>query len=343
MEHPLLNQQIAATGIRRIGLACAVLIWLSTATIAAGCQSEIDEWSTPAPPDAAFDGEVAYEVLKKVVALGPRISATRAMEQQQEMLHKHFEALKGTVWYHEFDHPHPQSGRKIKISNMVVAWHPHLTKRIMICTHYDTRPRADRDPINKRAKLPGANDGASGVGLLYELGRHVPQIPAKVGVDFVFFDAEELVYDAQRDPLLVGSTGFANAYAQARARKEITYSYECAVLLDMIGDAHLDLYWEKNSFAAAEQLSREVWDIAAELNVVEFRPELKHEIRDDHLPLIQIARIPTIDIIDFDYPTTDEPKKYWHTQEDTPDKCSAESLQKVGSVMLAWIKKRVTE
>jgi Zn-dependent M28 family amino/carboxypeptidase len=311
----------------------------STATKAATAPT-IGSRSEPAQPGEEFDGEAAFRTLEAIVALGPRITGSGAMSKQQEMLQKHFEALGAKVWYHKFPISHPRSGRRVEVKNMIVTWHPNQRKRIMLCTHFDTRPQADKDPKNPRGAFQGANDGASGVGVFAELGRFMPSIDASFGVDFVFFDAEEFVFEAGRDPLFVGSTGFANAYVADPARK---FDYTSAVLIDMIGDAHLDLYWEKNSMAHAEPLMREIWSVASDLNIVEFRPEIRHEIRDDHLPLITIAKIPSIDIIDFDFPTINDKNMYWHTQQDTPDKCSAESLSKVGRVLLEWLRRRAAK
>jgi hypothetical protein len=293
------------------------------------------------PRDDAFDGEAAYEMLKTIVDLGPRITGSEAMRKQQELLQTKFEGLGAKVWYHEFPVAHPLNGRRVTVRNMIVTWHPDRRSRIMLCAHYDTRPFADRDPKNPRGRFHGANDGASGVGLFAELGRHMPNLDASFGVDFVLFDAEEFVFEAKRDPLFVGSTGFANAYiAEPDQRK---FDYQCAVLIDMIGDAHLDLYWEKNSIRSNEALVKEIWGVAADLGVVEFRPEIKHEIRDDHLPLITIAKIPSIDIIDFDFPTPLDNNAFWHTQKDVPENCSAESLGKVGSVLLEWLRRRAAQ
>jgi hypothetical protein len=107
----------------------------------------------------------------------------------------------------------------------------------------------------------------------------------------------------------------------------------------MIGDKNLDLYWEKNSYKFAQTLTRSIWQTAQELKVKEFVPKVRHEIRDDHLPLNMIAKIPTCDIIDFDYPTIRKQNAYWHTRMDTPDKCSGESMAKVGWVLIEFIKK----
>lgn len=331
----------------RVTVVCGA-VW-STIGVAIGCAQPAKTTATPlaktlvaiAAAGESFNGDAAFDMLKAVVQLGPRITGSEAMTKQQQLLQKHFEELGAKVWYHEFPMAHPKTGRKVNVRNMIVTWHPERRERVMLCTHYDTRPQADKDKKNPRGKFDGANDGASGVGLFAELGRHMPGIDATFGVDFVLFDAEEFVFDPGRDPLFVGSTGFANAYATEPDKRK--FVYQCAVLIDMIGDAHLDLYWETNSFRNAGDLCKEIWSVAADLDVVEFHPEIKHEIRDDHLPLINIAKIPTIDIIDFDYPTLLQSNLYWHTQQDVPENCSADSLSKVGRVLLEWIKRRAAK
>ncbi len=181
--------------------------------------------------------------------------------------------------------------------------------------------------------LSGANDGASGVGLLCELARYLPELNSEYGVDLVCLDGEEFVYQARRDPLFLGSTHFARQYV---ADPE-SARYSAGVLVDMVGDKDLTLFQEKNSWRYAQSITRQIWKVAADLEISEFIPRRKYEIRDDHLPLNEIARIPTCDIIDFDYPKGRE-NVYWHTRQDTPDKCSADSLAKVCTVLVAWLR-----
>ena len=204
----------------------------------------------------------------------------------------------------------------------------------MVCCHYDTRPFADRDPVDPRAPFIGANDGGSGVGLLCELGRHVGQMEGKYGIDLVFFDGEEFVFVYRRDPMFLGSDYFARQYAAKRMR--VRYHY--AILVDMVADRELEICVEGNSLEMAPRLTRSLWAVARELGVEAFKQEQRHRLRDDHLPLNSIARIPTVDIIDFDYPRPEMKNAYWHTRQDIPEHCSAESLQQVGSVVLEWLR-----
>ena len=222
------------------------------------------------------------------------------------------------------------------VKNLIVRWQPELTERVFLCTHYDTRPFPVNDPKNPRGLFIGANDGASGTALFMELGNALEDLPMKVGVDLVFFDAEELVYEEPRDEFFVGSTHFAKTYVEDPS----TPRYRCGILIDMIGDADLQLYYEQNSYKFAKSLVEEIWGIAKDLNIKEFKPTIGYEIKDDHLPINGIAKIPVIDLIDFDY-TRGGPKgkSFWHTMADTPDKCSGASMVKVGNVLLEWIKR----
>ncbi len=293
-----------------------------------------DDASAETSPRPEFDGEFAYEWLKKICNLGPRVSGSEGMKRQQEMLQQYFQELGADVRKQRFKVRHPETGRQVEMVNLIVRFHPERKKRLMFCCHYDTRPYADRDPVNPRAPFLGANDGASGVGFLCELGRHIPPMDGNYGVDLVFFDGEEFVFVYRRDPMFIGSTHFAEEYAKGRTRGR----YNFAVLVDMIGDKELEIFVEGNSLEMAPRLTRSIWAVARQLNVDEFRQEQKHKLRDDHLPLNSIARIPTVDIIDFDYPRPGTNNAYWHTQQDIPENCSAESLEKVGRVLLEWLR-----
>lgn len=278
-------------------------------------------------------GELAYLVLESLCRSGPRISGSQGMQWQQQMLKQHFENLGATVVMQPFRVRHPVNPEHVELNNLIARWHPERRHRIMICCHYDTRPFPDRDKRNPTGVFLGANDGASGVGLLCELARYIPDLDSEFGVDLVFFDGEEFVYQRPRDPLFLGSTHFARDYVA----NPPAVRYAGGVLVDMIGDKDLNLYQEKNSWKHARDITTQIWDVAEDMGISEFIPSRKYEIRDDHLPLINIAGIKTCDIIDFDYPKGRE-NTYWHTEEDTPDKCSAESLGKVATVLIGWLR-----
>lgn len=274
-----------------------------------------------------FNGEQAYEYLKQVCAIGPRPSGSPGMATQQRMLARHFAELGGKVGLQKFRYPHPQTGKPVDMANLIVQWHPERKERILLAAHYDTRPYPDQDPVNPRGTFIGANDGASGVALLMELGRSMPGYGGPYGVDFVFFDGEELVFKDD-DRYFLGSEYFSRQYVA----NPPPYRYRWGVLLDMVADRNLEIFQERNSmwWDDTRPLVEEIWGVAAKLGVREFVPRRKHEIRDDHLMLRNVGKIPTCDVIDFDYP-------YWHTEADTPEQCSARSLAIVGWVIESWL------
>ena len=284
------------------------------------------------------DGRVCMAKLKEMVAIGRRFSGSPGMEKQRKMLVTYFKRFGATVVEQSFEARNPitrQPVEPVKMTNLIVQWHPERQTRVLICAHYDTRPFPDNDPIaaNRKGLFVGANDGASGVAVLCGLAEHMGKLEGSGGVDVVLFDGEELVYDNARDPFFLGSTYFAREYVAMPP----SYRYSAGILLDMVGDANLQIYQEINSRRFAPQLIQQFWAIARRINVKEFYAQTRHEVRDDHLPLNEIAQIPTIDIIDFDYPSARHRETYWHTTEDTADKCSAISLAHVGCVTLAWL------
>ena len=193
--------------------------------------------------------------------------------------------------------------------------------------------------------------------VLCELGQHLNLIDGddaaraandrRYGIDFAFFDGEEFVYNRRSDPMFLGSTHFANQYvAQGgavmprqdnRPPAASPYRYTYAILIDMVGDKSLEIYYERNSLKYAPRLTQSIWGVAKRMNAKGFVTKQKHELRDDHLPLNTIARIPTCDIIDFDYPSPRRKHVFWHTEADVPENCSAQSLGTVGKVLLQWL------
>ena len=290
------------------------------------------------PPIAAggegdgFSGSAAMEHLAAICELGPRPSGSEAMRRQRAMLAAHFRAAGGTVTGQAFEVRDRRTGQPVHIENLLVSWHHDRTERILIGAHYDTRPYPDRDPVDPQGRFLGANDGASGVALLMELGRFMPALEGP-GVDFVLFDAEEYVI-GPRDPYFLGSTFFARQYAAAR-RGNQGPSYRCGVVVDMVADRDLAIWQEVKSstWPDTRPVVESIWAVATRLGTRQFVPRPRHEVEDDHVPLRMIGRIPTCVIIDFDYPA-------WHTTRDTPDQCSAESLAAVGEVLLTWLREQ---
>jgi glutaminyl-peptide cyclotransferase len=331
------EQSSAAPGrFPRRAVTVAAIVLVSGAAVAAWVlfgQSSPDGHAAAAVSalrleDIPFDGAQAYEWLKQLCAIGPRPSGSPGMAEQQKLLAAHFQRLGGQVEFQRFRVRHPLDGSPVPMANILIRWHPERSQRILLCAHYDTLPYPMEDRVNPRGTFIGANDNASGVAVLMELARDMAALETNYGIDFLLLDGEEFRF-RQQDRFFLGSEFFAREYVKSRP----PYKYRWGVLLDMVGDADLQLYEERNSlwWKNTRPLVEDIWATAARLGVREFLPKPKHEVDDDHVILHNLGGIPCIDIIDFDYPP-------WHTQGDTPEKCSALSLAKVGWVIREWLK-----
>jgi len=258
----------------------------------------------------AFNGKRAYEDILTQVSFGPRTPGSQAHAMEVSYIITSLEqaewkvSVQETVW------------NSFTIKNIVASREPAARSQpILLGAHYDTRILADLEarPIHGQG-VPGANDGASGVAVLLELARTLPKDSAPVWL--VFFDAE----DNGGIPgweWIIGSRAFVSS---------MTIQPRAVVIVDMIGDADLQIRIESNSDAS---LVEEIWSVAEELDYQQFSRESSGPILDDHIPFLQMG-IPAVNIIDLTYP-------YWHTLADTPDKVSPESLEAVGRTLWAWI------
>ncbi len=290
--------------------------------------------AVPAP----YDADRAFGYLEQLCDLGPRPTGSPAMEEQRKRLEQFFIEQGAEVRIQQESVRHPLTGESVTMANLIASWHPERPKRFLLCAHYDTRPYPDQDPHDPRGVFVGANDGASGTAALMELSHHLHDLPDHVGVDIVLFDAEEFVFEEGRDDYFLGSIHFAQQYRM----NPPPVRYTSGILLDMVGDKELRLLYERNSMRYARDVAVSVWKTAANLGVRAFVPRTRSQpIRDDHLPLNEIARIPTIDIIDFDYPRPGfGAPQYWHTQQDIPENCSGESLATVVWVVHEWLRRQ---
>ena len=266
---------------------------------------------TQSEPDSVpYDGQRAYADVQTQVDFGPRIPGSDGHAQVQAWM---WDELSKAGWQVEVQETEAM-GHPIQ---NIVAKRGDENPQVLLGAHYDTRMFADKDPdpANHKSPVPGANDGASGVAVLLELARVLPD--DTVPVWLVFFDAEDNGNIDGWDWIL-GSNEFV---------KNNTVQPQAVVIVDMIGDADLNIYKERNSDV---EITNDIWSIAQTLgNETYFIPDYKYSMIDDHTPFLR-AGIPAIDIIDFDYP-------YWHTMQDTPDKVSAASLQVVGDTLQVWV------
>ena len=289
------------------------LFWMVAGALSCSGQS--------APP---FDEQSAFNYLVKQCDFGPRNPGSVGHENCKDYLIKELRKFAERVSEQPFQHTFGPNRQTATMTNIIANFNLSNSDRILLCAHWDTRPWADHDDNPEKSNTPiiGANDGASGVAVLLEIARIIRTNIPKYGVDIILFDAEDCGNEGETNSWAVGSQEFAK-------HKDPRYHPRYGILVDLIGDADLQIYQEQYSLNYAPDLVEKVWLKAEELGIIEFIPSPKYMVNDDHLPLLDVG-IPCIDIIDFDYP-------YWHTTQDTPDKCSPESLGKVGRVVLSLL------
>jgi len=267
------------------------------------------------PESRVFSGAAALQHVSAQVDIGPRPAGSEASRLARGYI---INALTSEGWgviTQTFDY------QGAELTNVVARTGDGPI--VMIGAHYDTRAQADADPDESLRQLPviGANDGASGVAVLLELANalDLDQIDGQVWL--AFFDAEDNGRLGGWE-WAVGSSYMASQWADGLNPLEVPLP-EVVIIVDMIGDADQRIYLERNSTPG---LANELWGIAADLGYGEYLiPEEKWSITDDHTPFLEIG-VQAVDIIDFDYP-------YYHTTQDTLDKVSADSLERVGRVL----------
>lgn len=288
----------------------------AVALSAAGCAAE---------SEPRFDGGRAFALLEEQCRLGPRYPGSPGHAAVERLIEERLAAAGAEVSRRPFEAA-LTTGDTLRLVNIVGRYAPNAERRVLLGAHYDTRPRADRDPdpAARRTPIRGANDGASGVAVLLEIARLLGGARAPVGVDLVFFDGEDWGEEGRTQDYLLGSKHYAALLGPDRPA--------AVIVVDMVGERGARFPVEGFSEAAAPGLCDELWTIAEGLGIAAFERRRGPAIIDDHLPFIQ-AGLPAVDVIDFEYP-------HWHTLADTPDQCDAASLEAVGRVLARWIWRR---
>jgi hypothetical protein len=286
--------------------------------LVAGCRKK--------PPPRQFDGQAAFRYLEAQVGFGPRLPGSEAHRREAAWLDSLLRRRADTLIVQSWTHV-TAAGDSLPLTNFVARFRPAAATRLLFLAHWDSRPHTDSPTSTDSTKpVPGANDGASGVALLLGVADELKREPPSVGVDLLFVDGEDYG-DFTKTPndVLIGSRYYA---AHQAPGPQPLY----AVLFDLIADKDLQIYQEGNSLVGAPEVVDLVWSTAKERGYAgTFIGTPKHTLIDDHLEL-QKAGIRAIDVVDFDYP-------YWHTKDDTIDKVSAASLQIVGDVAVAVVRR----
>ena len=279
------------------------------------------------PP--VFRGQRAMELLIEQCEMGPRTPGSPGNRQLRDFIIKKARNAGLPVSTHCFETEMPMGLSPVELCNVVVSAGPRQSEpgtRLWLGAHFDTRPVCDLDqnPALREQPLTGANDGASGVAVLLHILELMAQEAPGRGVDLIFFDGEDSGTSGAPGSFCIGSQKLAGTLGEFSNPLD-PVSCQGLIVLDMIGDRDLFIPMEGYSLRNAPEFTREVFSRALELGLPAFAMSPGRAIFDDHVPFLQKG-IPAVDLIDFDYPP-------WHTTGDTPQACSAASLQQVGTLV----------
>jgi Peptidase family M28 len=281
------------------------------------CAAEAKIWEE-------FSGERAFAHVQRLVDVGPRPAGSKAIEKSRAYIEDQLRQSGWQVTRQAFDDDTPRG--KIQFVNLIAQFSARgkaASPSFLLSSHYDTK-------MFDTIRFVGANDGGSSTGLLLELARVMGQHPDLGGkIELAFFDGEEAIEQFSGKDGLYGSRYFArqlSATGRIRGGEQRARQFRGGLLFDMVGDRSLGITFPSDSPA---EMARDIFAAAEALKLRNYFTYLDQELIDDHVPLNAIG-IPTIDIIDFEYPP-------WHTAGDTTDKISAQSLQTVGSVAIYYL------
>jgi len=277
-----------------------------------------------------FNKDSAYVYIQNQVDFGPRVPGTNEHLQCADWLEKKLanfgaKAQRQTATVTAFN------GEKLPMYNIIGSYNMEAKKRLLLCAHWDTRPFADQDTERTNEPILGANDGASGVGVLLEIARQLQQKQPNIGIDIIFFDVEDY------------GKGAAETYclgSQYWAKNPHTPNYKAygGILLDMVGAGDAIFHQEGYSLQYAKFLVDDIWYTANKAGYSSYFSFKKvSPVTDDHLFVNQIAKIPTIDIIQYDQSTAKGFGSFWHTHDDNMDIIEKKTLKAVGQTLLTYI------
>jgi Zn-dependent M28 family amino/carboxypeptidase len=283
----------------------------------------------------AFDADSAWVFVENQVKFGPRVPNSEAHVACGNYLTSELKRFGAQVYEQEATLI-AYNGTQLKAKNIIGSYNPENSKRVLLFAHWDSRPYADhdKDPANHKKPIDGADDGASGVGVLLEMARQFSIKSPAIGIDIIFFDAEdygtpEFVKEYKENTCCLGAQFWAkNPHVKG-------YKADFGILLDMVGAKNASFFKEATSMRYAPQIVEEVWSTARDLGYGKFFINAEGgAITDDHQYVILGRNIPCIDIIYTDPESDNGFGPHWHTQNDTMDNIDRETLKAVGQTVL---------
>lgn len=291
--------------------------------------------SVEVPP---FHADSAYAFVKAQVDFGPRVPNTEAHRKAGAYLAGKLKKYGAEVTIQNFQAP-AFDGRQLSLQNIIASYSPEKQKRVLLAAHWDTRPFADKDATNPTGPMDGANDGASGVGVLLEVARLLNQNPPAIGVDIILFDGEdwgepESVQGQKNPPEGWDSWWCLGSQHWSRNKHKSNYTAYYGILLDMVGARRSQFFREGVSLQYAPKIVAKIWDTAARLGYSDyFVKQNAHAITDDHVYINEWAKIPMVDIVHYQA-GIGYFGDYHHSQKDNMDLISKETLEVVGNTLM---------
>lgn len=327
----------------RLSLMLAVaLVTIALASCekkAAKVEAEANQKPVVALNVPSFSGDTAFNYVAKQVAFGPRVPGSKPWQQCGDYLVAELKALGGNVTVQPFQ-AKLYDGKTVPGKNIIASFYPAQTKRILLAAHWDTRPFSDneKDTKNRYKALDGANDGASGVGVLLEVARVLKASKAPgVGVDIILFDVEDwgehqdsdVESNAEQVYWCLGSQHWA------KNKHKPDYTAYFGVLLDMVGHKDARFYQEGTSMQFAPSVVQMIWTAAQQAGAGQyFIAQPADGVIDDHVFINRDARIPMVDIIHHEPNRESYFAPTWHTQSDNLDNIDRQTLKAVGQTLL---------
>lgn len=322
-----------------------LFILLTVTLLLAACGGSPKK-NEPAVVEAAtivpiFDADSAYSFVARQVAFGPRVPNSEAHIACGDYLENKLRAYGAEVVTQNVTLT-AYNGDKLQARNIVAQFQPQNRKRVMLCAHWDSRPWADSDPdkANHYKPILGANDGASGVGVLLEIARHLSSVPANIGVDIILFDAED--YGRHDNDPYTGA-GMDHSWALgsqywARFPHKENYNARYGILLDIVGAPSSTFYREGISDYYASGIVDKVWAQATKEGYGNyFINKEGGMVTDDHLYVNDFLGLPCIDIINCDRNSPNGFGPYHHTVKDNMEWIDAATLKAVGQTVMAVV------
>ncbi len=319
--------------IRNIFIIISLLVSFSCKQTAQQSATQVETKRIP-----VFSADSAYHFIQKQVDFGPRVPNTTAHRLCADYLSSTLENLGAKLIVQKVKLT-AFNGDELDAQNIIASFNTELSRRILLFAHWDTRPWADHDPnpANFNQAVLGANDGASGVGVLLEIARQISQQAPNVGIDIILFDAEDYGAPDNYGSHVTDSWCLGSQY-WAKNIHTRPYNPEFGILLDMVGAKNAKFYREQYSDRYAKNVVNLIWNTAHNLGFDKYFINAKGGvITDDHVYVNELAGIPSADIIQYDPNSYSGFGDYWHTTHDDMSNISKETLFAVGTTLIHLI------